>query len=196
MEELREQLEAADPGELRRMAFSTLSKIMSKELDPRFRRVAIDTLRYLDQQEREVARVEFEKYLAVTERIAAVDAAEAALERRTAPPSTRRAAKAAPLELVSPGGARIQEGEQQRTLPTEEAQVTARRLAEIQQVVTERQMASRIEDVRGPALPKQPSRLHDPQDAVHDAPVANQGSRAVRRPGSFGRPVWMPAPKY
>ena len=192
MEQLREELLASDPVELRRLALATFADIMSKRLDPRYRRTALDVLHYLDAQERATAAAEFGRYEALTARFAALHDAELALEHRAAAASPQ-AAIAAPVKR---GQARVdgQQGEPQRPVTPEDPQVAERRRAELQQVVAERQRMSRIEDANGPALPKQPSRVNDPQHAAHNPPIKDRESRAVRKPGRFGKPTWMRAP--
>ena len=193
MEQLREELLASDPIEMRRRALAVLGNILAKRQDPRYRRTALDVLRYLDEQERAASRAEWQEYEALTARIAALDAAEFGTKRRATTSSPRRTAIAAPAKPASPGGV-DEQPEPQRPPAPEDAQVAERRRAELVQVVADRQRMSQSEDARGLALPKQPSRVHDPQHAAHDTPIADQGSHAVRKPGCFGKPVWMRAP--
>jgi hypothetical protein len=48
MQEIRNQLRASDPIELRRRANAVLAAILAEQQDPRYRRTALDVLRYLD----------------------------------------------------------------------------------------------------------------------------------------------------
>ena len=56
MEELRKQLRAGDPAELRRRANAVLGRILAQELDTRYYRVAVGILRHLDAQERAIEK--------------------------------------------------------------------------------------------------------------------------------------------
>ena len=188
MKQLREELLASDPVRLRQLALGTLAKILSNRLDARFRRGAIVL------KEREAARVELETYRALTDRLTALDAAELALERRAASCSARRNAITEPQEAAIPLGVDERPGDRQRPSAPEDTEGAARQLAKIREVVMERRRASQSEDARGRALPKQPSRVHDPQHVAHNGPSADHESHAVRKPGCFGKPVWMRAP--
>ena len=74
MEELRIQLRAGDPVELRRRANAVLGRILAEQLDPKYRRTALDTLRYLDNQERGVEKAEREALRTAMAQLALLDA--------------------------------------------------------------------------------------------------------------------------
>jgi hypothetical protein len=192
MEQLREELLAADTVALRRLASLTLAKIMAKRLDPRYRRVAIDTLRYLDEKERQAARVELETYRALTDRLSALDDAELALERRTAASSPRRAALPA---QASQAGVDGQQGERKRPSAPEDPRVTARRRQEIEEVVEQRRRARQIEDK--PLIPAVTYIQRDelPKATQEDPAVTeDSGFRRERVPGRFGKGAWKRVP--
>jgi hypothetical protein len=60
MEQLREELLASNPVEMRRRANAVLGQILAKRLDPRYRRTALDVLKRLDEQERAAASADRE----------------------------------------------------------------------------------------------------------------------------------------
>lgn len=73
MAELREELLANDPVEMRRRANAVLGRILAKKQDPRYRRTALDVLRYLDEQERSQARTDWATYREMVAQIADLD---------------------------------------------------------------------------------------------------------------------------
>jgi hypothetical protein len=191
MEELRGELLASDPTEMRRLALATLADIMSKRLDPRYRRTALDVLHYLDAQERATAAAEWQEYEALTARIDALDAAELALERRPASSSPRRPAIAAPLQPASRDGGK---GEQPRTVSPEDPQVAERRRAELE-VVAEQRM-SQSEDLGHLVPTVKDARRDDPPRTTDVEPTVKGGAglRRVRVPGHFGKAAWRRVP--
>ena len=100
MEQLREELLASDPVEMRRRANAVLGQILAKQLDPRYRRTAIDVLRLLDEQERAAARADRESYRTVVAQMAALDAMEGGRTRRARSTSARPRAKERPRAEV------------------------------------------------------------------------------------------------
>lgn len=194
IEQPREELLASDPVEMRRLALATLADIMAKRLDPRYRRTALDVLHYLDEQERAAAAAEWRQYQAFTDRLTALDAAELALERCAATSSPRRRPKAAPLEPASQAGVDGRQGEQQRPLHPEDAQVAERRRAELEQLVAERQRVSQSEDRGHLVPPVKDAQRDDPPQATEEGTEVNRGSLRVRVPGHFGKAAWKRVP--
>jgi hypothetical protein len=184
MEELREQLLASDPIQLRRRATQVLGKILAQRLDPRYRRTAMDVLNYLDQQEQAVSSAGWEAYRAAAAQIAALDAVETSRKKRGHSPSARPAAKALQRERETEGS-----DESMSIQPTPEVPEDAeRREAEIRQVVADRQ---RMRLGEAPLFQKssdKDSQLDDP------TPLREEAAAGVvqweRKPGHFGKGGW------
>jgi hypothetical protein len=195
IEELREELLANDPNEMRRRALTVLSKIMAKQLDPRYRRTAIDTLRFLDERERVAIRAEREEYRTLLARLAALKAAEAVRTSRAQSPSARPQQGAAlrDVTIVHPADQRANEPKPPVT--PENAQDVARRRAEIEQVIEERRRMRKVENLKSPAPPVMNAWSDDPPRAAEeDAAAQEDESRLVRKPGHFGKGSWMRVP--
>jgi hypothetical protein len=194
MEELREELLASDPVKMRRRAVAVLGRILAKRQDPRYRRTALDVLKYLDERERVALRAEREEYRALLARLAALKAAEAAA--KTWGPSL----SARPhLKTGTPDAAIVDPAEERTKRPptSENAEDAARRKAEIQQVIEERRRMRKAENLKFPAPLVMNARSDDPpRTAEEDAAVKvkEDGFRLVRKAGHFGKGVWMRVP--
>jgi hypothetical protein len=174
MAELRAELEASDPIELRRKASGALARILSGQLDPRYRVAAITTLRYLDGQERAAARNDREALRTITAQMAALDAMES------------RATKSTRSHAVPPTAA--------ERPPVDVDQI----IAEIESLARVQQR-DREHDALTISPPK--SSLNDVPEAAERAipieadnqaaPPPAAGFQLVRQPGSFGTPRWM-----
>jgi hypothetical protein len=187
-EELRQQLLASDPDEMRRRALTALSKIMTKRLDPRYRRTAVDVLKYLDERARATIRAEGEKYRVLLARLAALKATEAVIKNRADSPSAQQHVKAGPREA---GGV----NESKRPVTPETAEDVARRRAEIEQVIEERRRMRKSENLKSPAPPVKNARSDDsPRAAEEDAAVEKSGFQWVRKRGHFGKGAWLRVP--
>ena len=98
MEELREELLASDPVEMRRRANAVLGRILAKKQDPRYRRTALDVLRYLDEQDRAEARADWDTYREMVAQITALDAQPYGKKGRPRSSSSRPEPKGASAE--------------------------------------------------------------------------------------------------
>jgi hypothetical protein len=137
MEELRNQLRAGDPVELRRRANAILGGILGQEVDPRYRRAALDTLRYLDQQEREQQKAERESLRMAMAEVALLDAivgrgTDGRAKVRQRLEELRQVAEEASMSA----GSAEQPGMKPEGGPDPEAD---RRRAEVDQVIADRQ---------------------------------------------------------
>jgi hypothetical protein len=192
MEELREELLASDPEEMRRRALTVLSKIMAKQLDPRYRRTAIDTLRFLDERERVVIKAQREKYRVLVARLTALKTAEAVERSRAQSSSAQQQMKAGPREAAT-----VDPTEERTKHPpkVENAEETARRRAEIERVIEERRRMRQVENFRPRALPATAPRPADPpQAAEEETTVKEDGFQWVRKPGRFGKGGFVRVP--
>jgi hypothetical protein len=191
MEQLREQLLAGDPEEMRRRAHAVLGKILAQQLDPRYRRTAMDVLNYLDAQEQAVKTAGWEAYHTAAAQIAALDAVQTSRKNRGRSPSGYNAPKAPPQELEVEHGSG--EGANGLTIqPAEAAEDAEQRRAEIFQVVADRQKMRLGE---APLLHKSAD-TDSRQDAL-TPPIeepATERFEWVRKPGHFGKGGWMRLP--
>jgi hypothetical protein len=73
-----------------------LGQILAKQLDPRYRRTALDVLKRLDDQERAAARADREAYQTAVAQMAALDTMEGGRTKRIRSTSTKRPAKEQP----------------------------------------------------------------------------------------------------
>jgi hypothetical protein len=186
--ELREELAASDPSEMRRRALNVLSKIMAKQLDPRYRRTALDVLHYLDAQELAVEGVRWEAYHAAAAQIAELDAAAANSKKRVGSTSTRSLPTTLPPELNVIEEHSIQQGSPVVLESPEEAEL---RLAEIQQVVRDRQRMRFGQEPATQATQATDSQFDDlTQPAEEDRTAEEKQVRYMRKPGHFGRGGW------
>ena len=96
IEQLREELLASDPVEMRSRANFVLGEILAKRLDPRYRRTALDVLKRLDEQERAAMKADREAYRTVVAQMAAIDAIENGATKRVRSTSAKPPAKEQP----------------------------------------------------------------------------------------------------
>jgi hypothetical protein len=178
MEQLREELLANDPVEMRRRANAVLGQILAKRLDPRYRRTALDVLKHLDEQERAAAAADRETYRMAVAQLAALDAVEGG-----------------PTKLACATSDRPTEQERQRIDAI---------IDEIDRLVAEQLPGRDIETSPAPVLDSSPD---DPPQIAEEAipgqaelpgsqsaaPPAS-GVRLVRKPGHFGKGRWMRQP--
>jgi hypothetical protein len=181
MEELREELRAGDPVELRRRANAVLGRILEQRLDPRYRRTALDVLRYLDAQEREVERSERESLRTA---IAALDAIDGTKGRgRSSATRLHTNALFRESKVEVSGEERTNEYGRPST-PSTSPRV------EIDQVVEER--CPRAYDTVPPAPPGADPQLDEASEAAEgEAAPTEPKLRWVRKPGHFGRGGWI-----
>jgi hypothetical protein len=172
--ELRTELEASDPVEMRRRANAVLGRILGKQQDPKYRLTAITTLRYLDARERGAAK---ETYRAVVAQMKALDDMEGSTTNRARSASGRPQTKAQPQVDID--------------------QI----INEIDQIVAA-QRHSQLEPPP-PVLelrPDDPPQAASEVTPVKEEPVsraaASQASnfKLVRKPGHFGKGGWMRVP--
>jgi hypothetical protein len=135
IDELRDQLRAGDPVELRRRANAVLGGILAQEVDPRYRRAALDTLRYLDVQERAQQKAERESLQIAMAELALLDAIEGrgAGGRAKVRQRLEELRQEAEKGLTTAGS-----GDQSGSKPEATDPDTERRRAEIDQVIAER----------------------------------------------------------
>jgi hypothetical protein len=186
MQRLQEQLLAGDPVEMRRRAHAVLGRILSQQLDPRYRRTAMDVLNYLDAQEQAVKKAGWEAYHAAAAEIAALDAVETGKRNRGRSPSGRNARKALHREAEVEIGS--DEANELNIQLAETAEDAERRRAEIFQVVSDRQEMRLREVPVVPRIRETDSRQDDP------SPTRKEVIREVvlkRKPGHFGKGGWM-----
>jgi hypothetical protein len=173
--ELRTELEASDPVEMRRRANAALSQILAKRLDPRYRRTALDVLRRLDQEEHEAMRADQETYRITA---AALDAIEDGRTNRARSASGRPQTKAQPQIDID--------------------QI----INDIDQIVAA-QRHSQLEPPPTPGLelrPNDPPQAASEVTPVKEEPVSKatapqaSGFKLVRKPGHFGKGGWMRVP--
>jgi hypothetical protein len=195
MEALQEELQASDPEEMRRVALTVLSKIMAKQLDPRYRRTALDVLKYLDERERMAIRAEREEYRTLLARLAALQAVEGIRTSRAQSSSARSQRKAEVSESRTLSLANEPAGELNHVVTPENAEDAVRRRAEIEQVIAERRRLRKAENMKSPAPPVMNAQSDDlARAAEEDAPVNETGFRLVRKPGHFGKSNWVRVP--
>jgi hypothetical protein len=132
MDELRDQLRAGDPVELRRRANAVLGRILGGQLDPKFRRVAMDTLIYLDRQELAAEKSERESLRTA---LALLDGIEDRGGRRHS--RARRRASEMSQERAEPDAGWQHSAVQSHRIAETDAD-SERRRAEIDEVIAER----------------------------------------------------------
>jgi hypothetical protein len=195
MEQLREELLASDPAEMRRRANAVLGRILAERLDPRYRRTAMDVLRYLDEQECSASSAGWEEYRSAATQIAALDAIEAGRKNVERSASGRPPRKPVHRELGIAGADVERAKELSIPLTPQAAQDAERRSAEILQVVSDRQgarfgekptfqMGREIDDQQYDSLPV----------VAPAVPAEGIGFRLERKPGHFGKGGWKRQP--
>jgi hypothetical protein len=175
MDQLREELLASDPVEMRRRANAVLGQILAKRLDPKYRRTALDTLRLLNEQERAADR---ESFRALKAGLGALDALEGKTTKRTRSNATPPPAKERP--------------------PVDIDKV----IEEIDEIVKEQQGGRNPElpplSVPDLCLDVPPQAAEETVQAkpaaVQAASPAAGGVGLVRRPGHFGQASWVRRP--
>jgi hypothetical protein len=188
VEQLREQALATDPVEMRRRANTALARILSGRLDPRYRRTAMDVLRYLDQQEREAENVGWEVYRAAAAQI--VDALGAGKRSGGRSPSIRPIPKQNFSEESSAGVPSERANELAVPLSSETAKDEDRRRSEIFQVVADRQ---RMRFGQPPVLEQIPQTALQQEELIQPVEEGT-AEQFQRRPGHFGKGGWMRFP--
>jgi hypothetical protein len=177
IEQLREELLASDPVEMRRRANAALSQILAKRLDPRYRRTALDVLRRLDEQDREAMRADQETYRTALAQMAALEAMEGGPTKRTR--STKLPAK--------------------EHTPADIDQI----IADIDQLVAAQRHSRDSEPLPIPVLelrPNDPPQAASEVTPIKEEPVSQaaapqaSGFKLVRKPGHFGKGGWMRVP--
>jgi hypothetical protein len=178
MEQLREQLLASDPVEMRRRANAVLGQILAKQLDPRYRRTAADVLKRLDEEERAKARADQEAFRTLTAQMAVLDTIE------------------------NGGRARSNQakGEEKEPPQVDLDQI----IDEIDRLVQGQRLARDPEHLSMPIVetyPEDPPQVTEnaipleANDAAdRDTPPPQRGFRLVRRAGFFGKGSWMREP--
>jgi hypothetical protein len=188
MEQLQEQLLVGDPEEMRRQATVTLGKILTQRLDPRYRRTAMDVLHYLDQQECAVSSAGWDAYRTAAAQIAALDAIETHQKnprRSLLCRSIQRELKRSDVDRESASGPSI-------PVTLETAEDAERRETEIRKLVAERQRMHFGSEAQSHAM--RPRHDDPPQAAEEPQVTVTEGVRLERRPGSFGRTIWLRQP--
>lgn len=180
IEQLREELLASDPVEMRSRANFVLGEILAKRLDPRYRRTALDVLKRLDDQERAAMKADREAYRAVVGQMAAIDAIENGATKRVRSTSAKPPAKEQP--------------------PVDLDQL----INEIAQIAEERRRSRELESPLKPVLdscqadpPQAPAEATPVQEqlAVNQAAAPSaSGFEWVRKPGHFGKGGWVRVP--
>jgi hypothetical protein len=135
MQEIRDQLRASDPVELRRRANAVLAAILAERQDPRYRRTALDVLRYLDSQERAVEKAEQASLRTALDQLALLDAIEGRGGRRHL--RARRRASEMSQERAEPDAGWEQPAVQNHWIAETDADGERRR-AEIDEVIAAR----------------------------------------------------------
>jgi hypothetical protein len=174
--ELRTELEASDPVEMRRRANAVLGRILGKQQDPKYRLTAITTLRYLDGLERSAAQ---ETYRAVVAQMKALDAMEGSTTNREHSTSGRSPSKQHPQVDID--------------------QI----IADIDQLVAAQRHSRGSEPLPIPVLelrPNDPPKAMSEVTPIKEEPVSQaavpqaSGFKLVRKPGHFGKGGWMRVP--
>jgi hypothetical protein len=138
MEQLREGLLASDPAEMRRRANAALGRILAGRLDPRYRRTAIDVLRYLDERECARTAAAWEAYHAAAAQITALDDVEASRRNHKRAAAVRPIAATQPTAIETPTV--VDEGANELdNPPARHVHQEEERQSEIWEVVRERQ---------------------------------------------------------
>jgi hypothetical protein len=178
MEQLREELLASDPVEMRRRANAVLGRILAEQLDPRYRRTAMDVLRYLDAQEGTAKLADREAYRTAIAQLTALDTMEGGGRRSARPLSAGLRRSAVSIEssaVVMTAG--------QREAAIDQV------IAAIDEMIAQRR---RHEDPELPAMAETdpgPGEQGADQPAEEAVSKANE-PRLQRVPGAFGRPIW------
>jgi hypothetical protein len=178
--ELRTELEASDPEEMRRRANAALSSILAKRLDTRYRRTALDILKRLDDQDRAKMNADSEAYRTVVAQMAALDAMENGRTNRARSTSSRLQAK-------------------EQTPAADIDQI----IGYIEQLVAEQRHGRDPEPLPMPVLearPDDPPKATSAVNLVKEQPVDQRlepptnAFQWVRKPGHFGRGGWVRVP--
>jgi hypothetical protein len=174
IEQLREELLVSDPAEMRRRANAVLGQILAKQLDPRYRRTALDVLKHLDEQERAAARADREAYNTIVAQMAALEGG-----------TTKRVRSASPR------------------LTTKEVDID-QLIRDIGQIAAERQRSREFDPPPKPVLdscPDDPPQAGKEGSPIEEKPAINEarspradGFHWVRKPGHFGRGGWIRVP--
>jgi hypothetical protein len=206
MEEIRSELEASDPAELRRRATGTLARILAGQSDPGLRLAAITTLRYLDAREQAEARNDREALRTIHDQMAVLDAWEAPGSKRprssAAKPQAEQRSPADVGRLVDEIAALVAEQRAGRAIEPPPAPVRELSSDDPEQAAED---AIPVQsNPRGDQTP--PEVLGSPPDEPQQAgpewtaeakpvPPAPSGFRLVRKPGHFGRGGWVRVPE-
>jgi hypothetical protein len=177
MEQLGEELLASDPVEMRRRANAVLGRILAEQLDPRYRRTAMDVLRYLDAQDRAAKVADQEAYRTAIAQLAAVDAMEGGRRRSARPLSAR------PRTIAAPIANRVVMSAEQREAAVDQV------IDAIDQMMAERRRGEDFELPAEAVTDPGPGEPRTDQPAEEAVPQANE-SRLQRVPGAFGRTIW------
>jgi hypothetical protein len=180
MEQLREELLASDPVEMRRRANAVLGQILAKQLDPRYRRTALDVLKRLDDQEHAAARADREAYRTAVAQMAALDTMQGSATKPERSASAKLPAKEQPRVDID--------------------QI----IADIDEIVARRQHSRELEPPAVPALESCPDEAQEAAaegTSIQEELAVNQvvappasGFLWVRKPGHFGRGGWVRVP--
>ncbi len=194
IEQLREELLASDPVVMRRRANAVLGRILAEQLDPRYRRTAVDVLRYLDEQECAAASAGWETYRAAAAQIAALDAGEASRQSVRRSPSGRPHTTAVHRELEVAGS--DGEGGNELSIPLmpEAAPDAERRRAEILEVVADRQRMRFGPERKSEKIQGMDSPRGGAPQLAEDTRAKPSALRLERRPGYFGKGSWRRPP--
>lgn len=185
--ELREEIVASDPAELRRRALGVLSRILAKQLDPRYRRTALDVLRYLDEHKTAGDIAGWEQYGVAVPQIAALNDIATCRQKHANTVSDSPRTEPTFPEMDVPEEPEI---EQKDPLVVESPEDAERKLAEILQVVKDRQRMRFGQEPETPATQETEGPLNSPpQPSERDASEDN-GFEYTGRPGFFGKGGW------
>jgi len=189
---LREEIAASDPEEMRRRALAVLSKIMVKQLDPRYRRTATDVLRYLDGQNRTTKATKWAEYRAAAAQIAALNVIGGGLEKQVRSKPDRSPTHSVPQELNAMEERQIG---QNNPLVEESPEDAKRQLAELKTFVKDRQRA-RFGEPETQKVREVNSQFEDLTQATEEDRTAEESQvQLTRRPGYFGKGGWARQPK-
>jgi hypothetical protein len=186
MEELREELRAGDPVELRRRANAVLGRILEQRLDPRYRRTALDVLRYLDAQEREVEKREQEAFRTA---VSALDAIDGKGPRRRRVPTSPPAIKIHPEQTTAAPMDGPTNGNSRPPTPSEPLQTQTDPLLEEHRRLRPGTEFGSLPSIETDAQPDDLGKA-----AEIEIPEKGRKEQWVRRPGHFGKGGWMRTP--
>jgi hypothetical protein len=178
MEQLREERLSNDPVEMRRRANAVLGRILAEKLDPRYRRTAMDVLRYLDAQDRTAKMADREAYKTAIAELTAIDVIEGGGRRSARPLSAGLRRSAVSIEssaVVMTAG--------QREAAVDQV------IAAIDEMIAERRRGGDSELPSVAEVDPEPGEFRTEQPAEEAATKVNE-LRLERLPGAFGRPIW------